>query len=392
MRILVTLVGVLCMAKVMHAQGPASTLPASPPNGSAMVMEPSEWAPTPGQMLPPGGTNDQGYSDQGYFDQGYSGLPGENLPTPDLSQAPPIPEAWLAGLWNPQPILEFRGEVMFLSPNMQPSTPIANTYLLNSDRLAYVESPVSIGVKETFVTSGRGTIEYHLNPFHSFDVSGFISDGPDLKNARVGPSDSTFYLSADSGNSLQNGFLYNIPANFPTIADRLNLDWYFEAFGGEANYWRHFISVRGPWSDIAVGMGVRYFGFRDKTNFTVEDEVSNLSGQMNVSSKNDMLGPQFSAKTTIPTVFSKRLRVFAEGKIGFMANKTSSTTFLDATGTSSGTTYDRTNFSPLFEGNFRVEFYVFENLTLFGGCALFYVERLEPSAASWRLSFIREVR
>lgn len=307
---------------------------------------------------------------------------GTDFPVPDLAGAPEIPPAWVTGLWNPQPILEVRAEVMFLQPSFEPSTPIANAYILDADGLAYVSEPVSIGVKEAYATSGRVAMDLHLNPYHSVETVGFISDGPDLDDARVGPTDTTFFLDANAINTLQQGFLTNIPVGFPTIVERMRLDWDFEAFGGEVNYHRHFICVNGPCADLAVGLGIRYFGFREKTEFTAYDLVNGLTGRMNARTSNDLLGPQVTARATLPLPWN-RLRLFSEGKIGLMANKVTDETFISPARAISTTTYGRTQFSPLFEGNFRVEFYVFEHLTLFGGFQLIYADRVDRAGGQY---------
>lgn len=307
----------------------------------------------------------------------------EYFPAPDLSQAPPIPEAWLAGFFNPQPFFEARFELMFLKPDLPSSVPIANTYLLDADGLAYFATPVRVSNKEDFVTSGRAVLEFHLNPYYSMEMAGFLSDGPNWDARRLMDADSTYYLDANSPIRMYTGFLSNMPQGFPVIADRMALDWDFEAFGGETSFLRHFIFAEGPASDVAVGVGIRYLGLREDLRLTVNDYANNLTGIMAVNSKNDLLGPQFQARAKLQSPW-KRMRVVAEGKVGLMANKSINQTFIspDSSG-ESGANYGRTQFAPLYEGNFRVEFFIFEHLTIYGGFDMLYVSRVDRATSQF---------
>ncbi|MFO0948878.1 MAG: hypothetical protein U1D30_23690 [Planctomycetota bacterium] len=345
---------------------------------SAMAQEPAPmWSPE-GQ-LPAPYTGDEVYQP--------SQMPvAENsqfFPAPDLSQAPPIPQSWLSGLWDPQPFFEARFELMFLRPDLPSSVKLANTYLLDQDGLAYTACPVRISNKEDYVASGRAVLEFHLNPYYSIEAGGFISDGPDWNSRRLMDTDAPYYLDANSPIRMYTGFLSNIPAGFPVIADQMTIDWDFEAFGGETSFLRHFIMAEGPASDLAVGVGIRYLGIRENLRLTVNDYANNLTGIMAVNSKNDLIGPQLQARARLQTPW-KRMRVVAEGKIGLMGNKSNNQTFISPdSGGESGANYGRTQFAPLYEGIFRVEFFIFEHLTLFGGFDMLYVSRVDRASSQF---------
>src|SRR5690606_29707963 len=91
---------------------------------------------------------------------------------------------------------------------------------------------------------------------------------------------------------------------------------------------------------------------------------------------NNLAGPQVMARARVQGPGSK-IRSVAEVKIGLMASDTRVTNSVFANGQLFGqNSYSRTIFGSLFESNFYIEYFLTENLTVYGGFQLFYVDRI----------------
>ena len=283
------------------------------------------------------------------------------------------------GAWDPQPKLEIRPEMLFLQVNFPNTVPLASEQLVVDG--AVVTTPVSLETTQEFTAGGRLAIEAHFNEVLSFELTGFYMDGPD-QSSQAGSIDAVKYLTADNG-----GYMTNLPdtdpITFPIVANQMVVDWKTETYGDDFTLYYHLIMLRGAASDVAVGLGGRFLRFRELTAVTAIDEVEtpNLTGRLAARTDNRLAGPQLAARVRLQTPFS-RLRAQAEGKIGLLANSfenaasvTDTNGDIPALGNWTGT-----QFSALFEGNFNVEWFVSNHITLYGGFQLLYADRVERAS------------
>lgn len=303
----------------------------------------------------------------------------------EQSQAPvqpsglPLPQSWTNTFIDPQPRLELRAEVDWLQPNFNNSFPLAQQTLPNGGAFAYQQQPTGVWGPGQMIATPKGTVEYHWNEQGSAELSGFYMDGPQQSNYALGNSDQTYYFNGDAGNATEKGYLYNIPAGFPSTATDAFVDWNFRTWGAEVNLLHHFICMQGSISDLAVGIGGRYLQVDENVSLRVSNELDQLSATMSSKTSNHIAGPQFIGRARLNGPF-RWIRWTAEGKIGLMANanqfKNTLQTGLYGPAQFSDVT---TNFSPLFEGNFGCEVYVWHNIVVFGGYNLLFVDRVNRS-------------
>jgi hypothetical protein len=293
---------------------------------------------------------------------------------PDPNDLPPIPDVWLKSHWNPQPWLEARVEAVWLQPLFDDAPVLARQFQADS---AFVFSLVDIRPRadEYYVVAPRVAVELHANELWSVEMTSFFLDGPNEDDVRFGDPDVPFRLLTAAG-----GPISNAPPGFPAVADVFTLDWDFESFNADATLLRHWIFLHGPISDLALGIGARYFRIDEKARLFAADQLLGSSGRMDVDVENRLAGPQFVARGRVQGP-GKRLRSVAEVKIGLMTNASdNSTTLLVSGATVAGGAGSQTRFAPLFEANFLVECFVAEHVTVFGGFQMFYLDRVDRAA------------
>lgn len=312
----------------------------------------------------------------------------ESAPMPvDQGSGLPLPESWTNTMFNPQPRLDIRMEVVWLQPNFDNSFPLATQVI--SRGAEFERTPVGIRGETENIASPKGTVEYHWNEQGSIEFSGFSMNGPDQSNYRLSEQDQTYYFDGTAANSLEQGFLYNAPPDFPLVVTDASLDWSFRTYGGEINLLHHCIFMRGHISDFAIGMGGRYIGVSEDVTLRLTNEVDATYGQMSVQSRNNVAGPQFVMRARVngPT---QRLRWIAEGKIGLMANGTQYTNSIQSGSTPSSSITDSTTvFSPLFEGLFGCELYLWKNVVVYGGYQLLYMNGVDRAGGHFSQDIAR---
>lgn len=299
---------------------------------------------------------------------------GDGLP----AETPPIPESWLNSAFNPQPLVEARVEAVFYKVDFPESPSLAAEYRVNAQN-AVEQFPLSADRGRDYTTAIRGALDFHFNEFKSMELVGFYFMGPD-SGVPLGSVDTTKFLSSGGAQTPVNerGFLTNLPAGFPTVADTLRLDWDFASYGAEFNFLHHFICPKGPVSDLAIGLGGRYFHMQEKVTLTAINELDNQIGRLRSESENSLAGPQIIFRGRVQTPL-KRWRATAEGKIGFMANSAVDDTALSVGNADNriGFRQTETRFAPLFEGNFGFEYLLFNHMTLFGGYQILFIDRVD---------------
>ena len=295
---------------------------------------------------------------------------------PVQSSGLPLPEAWTNSLFDPQPRLELRAEVDWLQPSFNNSVPLALQTIPNGGAYAYQQQAVGVFGAGQMVAVPKGTVEYHWNEQGSVEMSGFYMSGPSQSNYRMSNIDQTYYFNGDAPNPAERGFLYDLPHGFPGVATDANLDWDFRTWGTEINMLHHFICMQGRVSDLAAGFGGRFLEVDENVSLRVSNELDRTSATMSSDTKNHLGGFQFVGRARVNGP-GNRIRWTAEGKIGLMANGNQfNNTLLTNTYGPAQFSDVTTNFSPLFEGNFGCEVYVWHNLVVFGGYNLLFVDRV----------------
>lgn len=289
-----------------------------------------------------------------------------------LADAPGIPRSWLNSYFNPVPRLEFKAESLWLNPDFGRSVPIARQAQLDPNSSNFTLNDIQVNAKNQFIAAPRLSLEYRHNPFVSFEGVGFYMGGPYQTLNPVGDQDAPIYLTSAAG-----GLLTNAPASFPSTIDSLRVNWDFQSFGAEFNYWRHMIFVNSIISDFAWGLGGRYFAVHEGVKVNAIDVINSNVGRLSATTYNDLAGPQILAKARLQTPL-RWLRFYVDGKIGLMANNVvDKTNILGSDGYDLGHTQQKTQFAPLFEGNFNLEFFVFKNVSIFSGVQLLYADRVD---------------
>lgn len=298
--------------------------------------------------------------------------------------APEIPQGWLASFWNPVPCVEIRGEALFLQPNFEPSVGLAKQTQIDPSTSQVRDVFVSASGSEQFIAAPRLVLEYHLNEFKSIEAVGWVLDGPNQNLSPQGANDSPYFLSIDAVDPRARGPLANLPPGFPQVADEFLINWEFRSQGAELNWLHHFIIQHGLHTDVAVGIGGRYFGMVENAQLSFRDIANGLEGRMTARVDNEMGGPQVIGRTRWQSPL-RWFRAVAEGKIGLMANTTETrmNLFTSPLGYNVGNRYTTTVFSPLFEGNFYFEFFLTRNITVFSGIQLLYADRVNRAGGQF---------
>lgn len=307
------------------------------------------------------------------------------LPQPPPQDLPPIPRSWLASFWNPQPTLEIRAEALFLKADFPTFLPLARQVQIDPTGSVYGYIDTVIEAKEQYIAAPRLALEWHINHYHSVEAVGFIMDGPNQYLQPLGQTDSSpFFLDANATNPRARGYMTQLPPGFPTIADNILVNWLFRAKGGELNYLHHFILVDGPFSDLAVGIGARYFGIEEKVTAQFTDLSQGNLGFMGANADNEMAGAQILGRARFQTPL-RWLRAVSEARIALMANTTQTrmSVFAPSSGYNVGTRFSTTVFSPLFEGNFLFECFLTKNITAFTGLQLLYSDRVNRAGGQF---------
>lgn len=296
-------------------------------------------------------------------------IPG--APEAPAGNLPPIPQSWLMSAWDPQPRFEARLDAAFLQPRFATSKPIAKQVQAYQDH--YLINDISLDSHSEYTAGVRAAFVWHLSEFKSIEFEGFFVDGPRQRNLMMGQSDFSLGLGAGV---FPAGPMVNQPFDFPSISEEGRFDWNFETFGAEVNWLHHFIALKGPVSDAAIGVGGRYLGMLEGVQVRFLDEIALLSGGMTTDVENHMFGPQFIARARLQSPF-KRIRLTTEGKVGLMANAVqTSNTLTSNAGIFGKSDNTDTIFSGLFEGNFLVEFFITKHLTVYSGYELLYASRV----------------
>ena len=178
-------------------------------------------------------------------------------------------------------------------------------------------------------------------------------------------------LSSEVSDPSFQGYMRNLPAGFPIVADQLTINWKLKTLGTEMNLFKHFILQQGPVSDLAIGIGGRYLQLQEKVQLTANDIANDRIGILGADTDNQLGGVQLIARARLQMPL-KRWRLVTEGKLGLMANSYSADTRVVVPRRNylaEGSQGD-TVFSPLVEGNFLLEFFVARNVTVFGGVQL----------------------
>lgn len=290
----------------------------------------------------------------------------------------PLPESWTSSMFDPQPRLDVRVEAIFLQPSFQDSSPLATQTQSNGINFELV--PVGIRGNGEATTSLRGAIEYHLNEQGSIETAGFYMFGPDQANYRLSQVDQTYYFDGAAIPLNQRGYVFNAPQGFPLVATDAFVDWQFHSWGGEVNALHHFICMKGPASDLAVGIGTRYLAVNEEVRLNIFNELDGGAATMASESKNHIYGPQFVGRARLNGP-GQRIRWLFEGRIGLMANTADHSNEISTIATPEVRAGDvETRFAPLFEGLFACEVYIWRNLVLIGGYQLLFVDRVDRAA------------
>ncbi|MBY0589309.1 hypothetical protein K2X85_19210 [bacterium] len=347
------------------------------------------WAPAQEEALPPTAPISASPTTPEQALENYYNAPGrasqqlmsEGVAAPPVtgSSTLPLPESWTNSLFDPQPRLELRAEAVWLQPNFDNSYPLARQTQSINQQFRQVDIGVR-GEGEPIATP-RGTIEYHWNEQGSVEASGFYMDGPQQTNYNLSNADQAYYFDSNASNPLERGFLVNTPPGFPLTATDATLDWSFRTWGTEINLLHHFVSMKGPISDLAIGLGGRFIKIDENVNLNLANEIDSTSAVMGVESRNSAAGPQFVARGRVNGPF-KCVRFTAQGKIGLMANGTQYKNTISTAGPAafiapSSFSDSQVIFSPLFEGLFGCEIYIWRNFVVFGGYQLLYMDRID---------------
>ena len=316
-----------------------------------------------------------------YYRQARQSGPAPPVHTPPEGLLP-APQSWVSSMFDPQPRWDFRAEALWLQPNFDDSAPLA--LQAQSTGTSFILAPVGVRANGDMTTSVRGTVEYHWNELGSIEASGFWMDGPNQSQYSLSDQDQTYYFDGTAQEANERGFMTNTPPGFPLISTVATVDWSFLAWGAETNLLHHFVCMRGPVSDLAVGFGGRYLRIEESVDVYATNELDDLFGVMSVTSKNNVYGPQFVGRARVNGP-GMRIRWLFEGKIGLMANSTTHDNWI-ATGESPprGSGKSETFFSPLFEGLFACEVYLCWNVVAFGGYQLLYLDRVDRAGGHFQ--------
>src|SRR5690606_38188094 len=106
-------------------------------------------------------------------------------------------------------------------------------------------------------------------------------------------------------------------------AEEMNVNWDFRSSGADFAVLYHWVPLRGNVSDLAFGIGGRYFNTEETVGvFFLDDIVSPpRTGLLRSAVDNNMAGPQFMARVRVQGP-GRRIRSVADVKIGMMASDT----------------------------------------------------------------------
>jgi hypothetical protein len=296
----------------------------------------------------------------------------------DPNALPPIPESWLNSAFNPQPKIEGRAGVVFWKPTFDQS-PALGSQIRSNGTGGLVDQQFVLRSTSEYVAAPTLDFKWHCNEFCSIETGGWFMDGPRNRSFLVGPAD--FFIRLNQ----LNGF----PGTFPMIADQGVVDWDFKSYSWDINMVRHYIYPKGPISDFALGVGFRYIGIYESVEARFTDEISAVAtnGMMRVNADNSLFGGQFLARARVQSPW-KKVRMLAETKIALNYNPADVSSRVEASGGAFGQNSSVLSlFSPTFEGNFTVEYFVTPNLTVYGGFNMFFAERVMRASEQFSPNF-----
>lgn len=265
-----------------------------------------------------------------------------------------------------------RAEALYLKPDEARTLRLANQVQPNARGILFRAALRANAPEEGFGVP-RLTIEWPIDDRNLYEMTGFYMGGPERSGRSLSGFDNPFFLDANAADPLQRGFLTNLPANFPTQADRMLSDWDFQTWGVSLD--RIGYRERLAWWPGALGMGVglRYFGMIEDFDVRAIDEVNGRSGQLAVEVDNHMLGPEILVRGE--TVLAQgRLRGLAELRVGLLGTAATVRKRVLVGGAVTGTGSSvRGQLSPLVEGNFFLEVTTWRQLVVFGGYQVLYL-------------------
>lgn len=337
----------------------------------------------PGLQSPPGQIGMEAFAGPGPQEQGMmlGTQPG---------QVPGVPQAWAMSMWNPAPFCIIKSEIMFLRADFnQPNTEDLVGGLGGPQRIA-VQAEVgddgvfrladrNLGIDTPYLVVPKLTAEWFgKEKIHSFEASVWASVGPN-RFYTVGNNDFPYFITDPT-----NGAITNAPAAFPDVVDDVRFKYSNQIANLEGMYWTHYTPEQGAVADCAWGIGGRYLFQHEKINLAYRNFVD-LDfvdvGRLNARSKNDMFGVQFGAKAVVQSPW-KWMRSSLEGKVGLMANDVRNTTEVVDSNlvVDSQARWVRHQFSPLFEAQYNMEFFISQYVTAYAGFHVLYIDRMDRVA------------
>jgi hypothetical protein len=342
----------------------------------------------PGLQSPPG---DMGL--EAYHGVGPQQL-GRQMGTQE-GQVPGIPQAWAMSMWNPAPYFIIKTEMMFLRTDFD--QPDDSALLAGPSRNLAVQAVVSptgqfslagqsLGIDTPYLVTPRITAEwFNHDRCKSCELGFWASVGP-ARTYQLGNNDFPYFVTqpVDDGAGGVITPITNAPLAFPDVVDDVQWRYTNQVMNLEGMYWIHFTPEKGAVADCAWGFGGRYFFVHEKIrvdyrNFVDLDFVS--LGQLTTRSKNDLFGVQVGAKAILQSPW-KWMRSSVEAKIGLMSNDVrNNTEVVDSDGlVASEARWVRHQFSPLFEGNYNMEFFISQYVTFYAGFHVLYADRLDRAS------------
>jgi hypothetical protein len=413
----ISTVGSLCLAAgTAFGQAPVGPVPGPVPHGFPA-------SPPNAAFVPPGDATQQLMPvAPGYGMLPQQGLPGLQSPPGDVGleayagvgpqelgrqlgtqpgQVPGIPQAWAMSVWNPSPYFVIKAELMFLRTdfNAPNSEPLDGDTLAAEQRVA-IQADVdrfgqmslvnrTLGIDTPYLVAPRLTGEwFNTDRCKSFEVGVWASVGP-ARDYKLGREDFPYFVTLPVDGP--NGPVIpvtNTPAAFPDVVDDVLWRYTNQLANLEGMYWVHYTPEKGAVADCAWGFGARYFFIHEKIRVDYRNFENNdfqTVGQLTGRSKNDLFGVQFGGKAILQSPW-KWIRSSVEAKIGLMSNDArNNTEVVDTTGAVAAQgRWVRHQFSPLFEGNYNMEFFVSQYVTFYAGFHVLYADRLDRASEQFK--------
>ena len=344
----------------------------------------------PGLQSPPGDIGLEAYRGVGPQEL------GRQVGTQE-GQVPGIPQAWAMSMWNPAPYFVIKTEMMFLRTDFD--QPDGGDLTLGPSRNLAAQVEVtpsgqfsmlgqSLGIDTPYLVAPRITGEwFNQDRCKSCEVGFWASVGP-ARTYTLGNNDFPYFVTQAVEVPVTPGTVVvpitNAPLAFPAVVDDVQWRYTNQVMNLEGMYWIHFTPEKGAIADCAWGFGPRYFFVHEKIhvdyrNFVNQDFAT--VGQLTTRSKNDLFGVQVGAKAILQSPW-KWMRSSVEAKIGLMNNDVrNNTEVVDSNGVVAGEArWTRSQFSPIFEGNYNMEFFISQYVTFYAGFHVLYADRLDRAS------------